>query len=162
MASRTDMTSYGQYSQTRDANNRMTEALTPGRDGRIDYSEAADICTGQIDRYRQMGDERTALAYEVALIDIHGLRRNQFFDPNWYNSASPDDRARAESNARDRILQDVGAAPARYEEDGKPTYGAIVGTPSSLSIRTRDGIHDLASAGDRKQAEGARRMGESL
>jgi hypothetical protein len=157
LASRTDMETYGQYVQTREVNRQLESTVSSGN-----YSAAVDICTSQMDRYRQAGDERTALAYEVALTNIHGLRRGEYFDRSWFNGISLEEQLAAEREAQTRILQDVGARPVRVEEDGKPVYGAIVGTPSSLSTRTARGIRETREQGLAKQEQGGLQMAEGI
>ncbi len=112
--------------------------------GRNDYAGAEALIADRVRYYREVGDERSALVYELAQTQLSGLRRDEnirpgydpahppsneggYFDPTWYSGADQTQRQEAFTHARDQVLSDLGitrvpgAAPGqpdRYESSG--------------------------------------------
>jgi hypothetical protein len=130
-----------------------------------DYGTAASHCADAIDHYRQVGDERTALAYQVALTQIQGLHRGEYFQTP-PAEMDADRRTEAFTQANTRILEDIGmrqgirqqyetgpdgtqtlvSSPA-IDARGSPYYPTITGTPDVIAGRTIDRYLDLRDRG---------------
>ncbi|HSB47495.1 MAG TPA: hypothetical protein VLD37_05755, partial [Candidatus Bilamarchaeum sp.] len=139
---------------------------------RDDYRTAESLISQQVQRYRELGDERTALAYEVALIQVSGLRRevsdNQpgsYWDQRAnFQNASDADKLRMQNEAESRILNDIGfyrpQAPGEAPNlTGLVGSGERVGQDAYQRVGTmeRNGDVSLSLAADRVNEESQRK-----
>jgi hypothetical protein len=102
-----------------------------------DYGTAAAMIADQARHYREVGDERTALKYEIALTEVTGLRqgvRGGYFDPNSFDRMSADEQRAAEATARRQVVSDIGVTPQNQPEGERlltsvmPDAGRVAGS----------------------------------
>jgi hypothetical protein len=124
-----------------------------------DYRTAEAVISQQIRHYRQIGDERTALAYDVALIQVSGLRREfsddipgSFFTPSFRDQPETY-RIEQREQAEQRVLQDIGVRG--------PT-GGILGEAPTIAQRIYDRVGQLERDGDVRMSIAADRVNEQV
>jgi hypothetical protein len=105
---------------------------------RDDYRTAEALCSQQIRYYRDIGDERTALTYDLALIQVSGLRREvsdqipgSFWAPGTDFTTHPttDDQRqtnqRIQNDAEQRVLRDLSDITGPGARLGQDAYQRV-------------------------------------
>ncbi len=129
------------------------------------YTQAEALISDRIRHYREVGDERSALVYELAQTQVSGLRRNEYFDPDWAKG-HPGDMPTALQHARDQVLSDIGVTRIPGATAGQAdTFipgGGLGGDSMRMTGRSIGQSYDFLRRGEETIVDATTRMDGEL